>query len=178
MAKKLSYEMKEPAFLRRMRNAAAGQGQPERYIAPRNKKTAAEDGEDAPAYVLEDGQSISREDFQRMGGHRSEDEEEGNENEKTTANAPEKEGEGDEGGGKAILTPSEEKETPVAGVSTSLVAEAGGRKKRKAAKIIGADEEDDDEKSSTAKEKPREASGKGKPPKGKRRVKLSFGDDE
>ncbi|KAF8249654.1 hypothetical protein K440DRAFT_204329 [Wilcoxina mikolae CBS 423.85] len=179
MAKKLSYEMKEPAFLRRMRNAAAGQGQPERYIAPRNKKTAVEDGEDAPAYVLEDGQSISREEFERMGGHRSEDEEEGKkEDEKTTANTPEKEGEGDEGGGKAILTPRGEKETPAAGVTTSLVAEAGGRKKRKAAKIVGGDEEDDDEKSSAAKEKPREASGKGKPPKGKRRVKLSFGDDE
>ena len=66
----------------------------------------------------------------------------------------------------------------MAGVTTSLVAEVGARKKRKAAKIVGGDEEDDDKKSATMNEKPREASGKGKPAKGKRRVKLSFGDDE
>jgi hypothetical protein len=171
-----SSEMQEPAFLHRMRNAATGQGQPERYIAPRNKKTAVEDGEDAPAYVLEDGQSISKEDFERMGGHRSEDEDEKTE-EKTSAKASGKEVKGEKGE-KAPPMPSGEKETPVAGVTTSLVAEVGARKKRKAAKIVGGDEEDDDKKSATVNEKPREASGKGKPAKGKRRVKLSFGDDE
>ncbi|KAI5812614.1 hypothetical protein BZA77DRAFT_136825 [Pyronema omphalodes] len=170
-AKKLSYEMEEPAFLRRMRAAASGQGQPERYIAPRNRKVAVEDGEDAPAYVMEDGSSITREEFQKLGGKGDDDEEDA---EKKAEDK--KEGEAVEEGIKKDGE-GEKVEDKVEGEETKItVVEAGIKKKRKAAKIVGADDESEDEKTKKLENAPaKDAKGKPKP---KRRVKLSFGEDE
>jgi hypothetical protein len=163
--------MEEPAFLRRMRAAASGQGQPERYIAPRNRKVAVEDGEDAPAYVMEDGSSISREEFQKLGGKGDDDEEEGEKKDEDK-----KEGEAIEGEvkkdeeGKKVEEKVEDEDTKI------TVVEAGMKKKRKAAKIVGADDESEDEKTKKLEKAPaKDAKGK---PKLKRRVKLSFGEDE
>jgi hypothetical protein len=154
-SKKLTYTMEEPAFLARLRSAAAGAGRQERHIAPRNRKAVREDDEeDAPAYVLEEtGEALSREEFILLGGRGGEKEEEKEEGEEKVG---EKDGEGEK-------------------VAAQVVAEAGMKRKRKAAKIIGADEEEEKEKEKEDKKPPSPAK---KKVKAKRKVKLSFGDDE
>ncbi|RPA98166.1 hypothetical protein L873DRAFT_1844388 [Choiromyces venosus 120613-1] len=164
-SKNLTYEMEEPAFLRRLRQQHSGGGGPDRYIVPRNKKRATDEDDDAPTYVLdeESGETLSRKEFEAM-----------NNGEVLEG----KEGEEEEGG---IKIP-EEKEPATKKLN---VTEVGGKgKKRKVAKIIGdgdgeedAAEKDDNnkgqEKEGTEKKKKGKAGGKVK-----KTVKLSFGDDE
>lgn len=159
--------MKEPAFLQRMRRAAAGCGQPDRYIAPRNRKTAVEDGEDAPAYVMEDGQAISQEEFERMGGVESDDEEGGEKVAEKGEDGEVKTAEVEDSNKKALVEEEEEEERQE-DLPAVKIAEVGGLKKRKAARIVGGEADEDEVKPPGPK----------KPVKGKRRVKLTFGDDE
>lgn len=165
---KLEYEMEEPLFLRQMRAAATGRDSgPDRYIAPRNRKTHVDDDEDAPAYVMEDGAEISIEEFKKLGGN-GEEEEEGGEK---------KDGGEGEGDGEAVTVTvkdgGEAKKVEVGVVkTTSNVADVGVTKKRKAARIVGQEEEGEE----GVKDKPREKKGKGKAKK--KVVKLSFGDEE
>jgi len=157
-AKKLSYEMKEPAFLARLRANAAGTAhQPERYIAPRNRKIAVEDGDDTPQYVLEDGSVIGKEEFARL--ERGEEsawkgKEEGDEDTEGRATS------GMEKGGEEVP-------------AVSSVTDVGGKRKRKAVKIVGGDGED----GGSAKDKPREGGKIKATGKRKQRVKLSFEDE-
>ncbi|KAL7271206.1 hypothetical protein RUND412_006059 [Rhizina undulata] len=179
MSKKLSYEMKEPAFLRRMRQQQGGSGAQERYIAPRNKKAPVDNDEDAPAYVLEghETETISRAEFEAMAAGRD-------------LKAEEQEGSGSEGaeGAKkdddadAEKAPDAEVEDAEAidskRTTRENVTEVGTQsKKRKVAKIIAGDDEDSAEQGKASEP----TKGKGKQQVGgkqKRRVKLSFGDDE
>ena len=147
--------MKEPAFLARLRaSAASTERQPDRYIAPRNRKTAVEDGDDTPQYVLEDGSVIGKEEFARL----ERGEERGS-----------KEKEEEEGDSAGSMKKGGEEEVP----AVSSVTDVGGKRKRKAAKIVGGDGEDDD----PAKDKPREEGKKNATGKRKQRVKLSFEDE-
>lgn len=154
--------MEEPAFLRRLRQQHAGGGGPDRYIAPRNRKTAVDDDEDAPAYVLEgtENKTISREEFKAMTSGNGKMEVE--ENIESDSLKSEEEA---EGGGKAEV----EEEHP-GGVKRTNVTDIGVRgKRRKAVKVGGDDETREEEGKAT-----------GKRPGGKPRknaVKLSFDDD-
>lgn len=150
--------MKEPLFLRHLRNSAASGGSgswADRFIAVRTPQKAADD-DDAPAYLLEDGKSISNEEFMRMGG-------EGGltaEGEKQDGAAAGKDGTpaGGEGGGGAgavagVGGPAARngKDSKQAGgikkpgpmdrdsppPLKQALAELGYRKKRKAARVFG-----------------------------------------
>jgi hypothetical protein len=67
-AKDLAYEAGEPAFLRRLRGQIAGDVSV-RHDAPiaRNKRMKQDDEDDAPTYVLEDGnESLSKAEYEAM----------------------------------------------------------------------------------------------------------------
>ncbi|KAG0633781.1 hypothetical protein HOY80DRAFT_1026144 [Tuber brumale] len=162
--KSLTYEMEEPAFLRRLRQQHSGGGGPERYIAPRNKKRPTDEDDDAPTYVLDEGsgETLSRKEFEAM----------------NSGEIVERK-EGEEEGGIKIL----QQEKPAA--EKVNITEIGGKgRRRKVARIIGAGDEDEavekgenvgkrDGKEGAGKEKKGKAGGKAK-----KAVKLSFGDDE
>ncbi|TGZ84025.1 hypothetical protein EX30DRAFT_346722 [Ascodesmis nigricans] len=164
-AKKLQYDMEEPAFLQRMRAAAAGAGRQERYIAPRNRKTRVDDEEDEPQYVLEDGTQVTKAQLDAM--EKGEDGDSANVKETGGDNG--KEGTKETGNGAAAKDTS--------------VVEAGVKKKRKAIKVVGGDAEEDEEKPALKKGKPESndnEAGKKKKTTGKpkRKVKLSFDPEE
>ncbi|PWW79449.1 hypothetical protein C7212DRAFT_341732 [Tuber magnatum] len=160
----LTYEMEEPAFLRRLRQQHSGGSGPERYIAPRNKKRPTDEDDDAPTYVLDEGsgETLSRQEFEAM-------------------NNGEVVG-GKEGGEKGIKIPREKE--PAA--EKENITEIGGKgRRRKVAKVVGDGDDDDtvvrkDEngdkrngKEETEKKKKGRAGGKAK-----KAVKLSFDHDE
>lgn len=158
--------MKEPTFLRRLRQQHAGNGGPERYIAPRNKKAPTSDDEDAPTYVLDDrtNETISRKEFEAMARGDPKGEEGGDTAEAKVGETPG--GEGQVAGKLNVKKRTKENLTDVGGE---------GGKKRKAVRIVGAGDDDDDGKDSSGtsgKKKGRLGS------KAKRPVTLSFGDDE
>lgn len=161
-------EMEEPAFLRRLRRQHAGNGGPDRYVAPRNRKTAVDEDEDAPAYVLEgaENETISREEFKAMASGKGEVEN-GEKGETNTGKAGEK----IEGDGEAETAPSGKDD--LERTRKENVTDIGVKgKKRKAAKIGGDDEAE--EKGEEIRDK------KGKPKAGKKSkkpVKLSFDED-
>lgn len=160
--------MEEPAFLRRLRQQHAGGGGPDRYIAPRNKKTAVDDEEDAPAYVME-GSEVSREEFDAL----------------TSRKGAQAEGEEGAAAGEESVVPVGEESKEVVGkvkgeeeagrVLKENVTEIGVKgKKRKATKIGGDDDEPaEKEKKEEVKDKKGKATKAGSKPK-KRAVKLSF----
>lgn len=155
-------EMEEPAFLRRLRQQHAGGGGPDRYIAPRNRKTAVDDDDDAPAYVLEgtENKTISREEFKAMTSGNGEVEVEENIEPDSL-----KFGEEAEGGGKAEVG-----EKHPGRVKRTNVTDIGVKGKRRKAAKVGGDGDTREEEGKAA----------GKRPGGKSRknvVKLSFEDD-
>jgi hypothetical protein len=156
--------MKEPAFLARLRaNVAGTAGQPERYIAPRNRKVAVEDGDDAPQYVLDDGSVIGKEEFARL--------ERGDES--ALKEKEEMDRDGDGGGDMDGEATSGMKKGGEEMPAVSSVTDVGGKRKRKAAKIVGGDGEED----GSVKDKPREGGKTKATGKRKQRVKLSFEDE-
>lgn len=155
--------MEEPAFLRRMRAAAAGAGRQERYIAPRNRKTRVDDEEDEPQYVLEDGSIVTKAELDKM----------------EKGDGPD-DGEGETAEATASTTKNGTEMVKVESTSSQVV-EAGARKKRKAIKVVGADADEEGDQPIIKKGKsdekaadPKKKAGK----KAKKEVKLSFGDDE
>ncbi|KAI5836830.1 hypothetical protein DFP73DRAFT_343418 [Morchella snyderi] len=168
-SKNLQYEMEEPAFLRRLRQQHAGGGGPDRYIAPRNKKTAVDDEEDAPAYVME-GSEVSREEFDALTDRKGKQEKE----------------EGTAAAGEESLVPAGEESTEAVGkakgeeeagrVLKENVTEIGVKGKKRKATKIGSDGEDEPvekEEKGEVKGKKGKATKAGSKPK-KRAVKLSF----
>ncbi|KAG0123617.1 hypothetical protein HOY82DRAFT_618971 [Tuber indicum] len=161
----LTYEMEEPAFLRRLRQQhSGGGGGPERYIAPRNKKRPTDEDDDAPTYVLDEGsgETLSRKEFEAMNSGELVERREGEE----------------EGG---IEIPQQKK--PAA--EKVNITEIGGKgRRRKVARIIGDGDEDKivEKGGDIDKRNGKEGAGKGKKGKpggkAKKAVKLSFGDDE
>ncbi|RPA80731.1 hypothetical protein BJ508DRAFT_125092 [Ascobolus immersus RN42] len=175
-AKQLSYDMEEPAFLRRLRANPNYSSDQNRVIAPRNKKQKLDDDEDAPTYVLEDGASVTHTDFKAL-------------QEAAEKEAKEKE----EAEGK-----EEEKKDDEVPKNLPKEKEAGiGGRKRKGGIVVGRDEDDEEieEKVGEARKKAEALLGerskvqkgeekekvkpklKAKGKKKKDAVKLSFGDD-
>lgn len=62
----MTLDMEQPAFLRRLKAETAGQPTENRYIATRNKKTAVDELEDEPSYVMEDGQQLTAAEFKKL----------------------------------------------------------------------------------------------------------------
>jgi hypothetical protein len=140
----------QPAFLRRLRGELAGDGSG-RHDRPNpiNKKLKTDDEEDAPTYVMENtNQSLSKAEYEAM-----------------VAGKDPKEDEGGEKANDAVASANKK----------DNIAEVGkASKKRKVAKVIG-EEKDEDPKGEVGSEKVAE---KKVIKKAKKKVKLSFGDDE
>lgn len=159
--------MEEPAFLRRLRQGQSGMEQQQRYIAPRNKKSSTGDDEDAPTYVLEGGnETISVEEFKAM-------------NSGDLDNDKEDEEKPDPPTTETGILPNEDtvSRTAQSGDTKEQLLEVGSKtNKRKAVKIVGAG--GDDDKRSQEDDKIESKKRTGRKPKGKQKVKLSFGEDE
>ena len=176
--KALQYEASEPAFLRRIREQQGGQdGRHERQIA-RPKKAKANDEDDAPAYVMEDGsETLSKDDYARLLAKEGQDDEDGagrmdrpateDDNVESIGISGKLEGAEPKASG---AIPSDGKDS--SSTQPQRIAEASvGSKKRKLAKAIGSDEQDDDAQQSTGTSLKKRPKKKGKP------IKLSFDDD-
>ncbi|KAF2503054.1 hypothetical protein BU16DRAFT_28022 [Lophium mytilinum] len=158
--KGLTFEANEPAFLRRLRGEASSGRDPARHERPvaRPKRAKGEDEDDAPTYVLEDGnESLSKAEYEALIAGKDADQELGVEGaasgKKGDADDAEKE--------EASKQPSKHQSIEVGAVS----------KKRKAVKVVQTSDGEDD-----ADAKPKKAVKK--PKKKAKAVKLSFGDDE
>ncbi|KLJ11591.1 hypothetical protein EMPG_13227 [Blastomyces silverae] len=163
-AKNLSYDKNQPAFLRKLRSEYGdGSGFRNDRPSPRPTKKKDADDDDAPTYVDEaSNQIISKEEYDALVRGDSDDKigkssgNNGNEDEKTgSANDT---GDGGEQG---------EPQGPKAKQKQHF-AEIGGAKKRKQVKVIGEDATED------ATRKPPTS----RKPKLKKKIKLSFDDDE
>ncbi|KAF2462105.1 hypothetical protein BDY21DRAFT_277391 [Lineolata rhizophorae] len=154
-AKNLSYEAKEPAFLRRLRGEVAadpGTESRDRPSVARPKRLKNDDDDDEPTYVVEGSHdTLSKAEYDALVSGKSPDGEDG----ETKAGAPESSSK------DAKEDPSRKKQH---------VAEVGQhQKKRKAAKVVGDAAEDTQD---APRSRPK------KPKKKTKAVKLSFGDDE
>lgn len=157
-AKGLTYESKEPAFLRRLRGEVAGSGDVDRHerpiARPRLKKDNDED--DGPTYVVEEsGDTLSKADYEAMVAGKGKD----------------------EGGTDDASEGPTTEEPPISGDQQpkQQVAEIGNpQKKRKVGKVVGeaenakSEEKDEDQ---GPKKIVKRAKKKAKA------VKLSFDDD-
>ncbi|OJD28480.1 hypothetical protein ACJ73_00111 [Blastomyces percursus] len=163
-AKNLSYEKNEPAFLRKLRSQYGdGSGVRNDRPSPHPTKKKDTDDDDAPTYVDEtSNEIISKEEYDALMRGDSDNKigkssgNNGNENEKTRSTNDT--GDGDEQG--ELQGPKAKQKQHFAGI--------GGAKKRKQAKVIGEDSTED------ATRKPPAS----RNPKLKKKIKLSFDDDE
>ncbi|OJD15048.1 hypothetical protein AJ78_04671 [Emergomyces pasteurianus Ep9510] len=161
-AKNLSYDKREPAFLRKLRSEY-GDGSGFRNDRPNPRPTKMKDGDDddAPTYVDEESNEvISKAEYDALvRGDRDNKTEEnskniGDENEQTKS--------GHEGDGDVQGKPQGGKAKP-----KQHFAEIGGAKKRKQAKVIGEDATGEEVRKPSA---PRKT-------KLKKKIKLSFDDE-
>ncbi|KAK2780774.1 hypothetical protein FQN53_000994 [Emmonsiellopsis sp. PD_33] len=166
-AKNLSYDKNEPAFLRRLRGQYGdGSGFRNDRPNPRPTKKRDADDDDAPTYVDEESNEvISKEEYEALVKGDSEDkvaEDAGNNNEDGSNET------------KALDTTTSAGEESKAATETpgpkakQQVAEIGGAKKRKQGKVIGDDATEPDAKKPQTSRKP----------KLKKKIKLSFDDEE
>lgn len=161
-------EMEEPAFLRRMRQGQSGDVQ-ERYIAPRNKKQAVDDDEDAPVYVLEgQNEAISAKEFRELDSDKAKDPKD-DENSESKQKAT-------DGTEDSQTEKSAEDVLRKAPATSEKILEVGTKvNKRKAGRVVGVDEEDDNTKKDNNEPEKKQRLNK---QKAKRKVKLSFGEEE
>lgn len=172
--KNLHYDTTLPPFLARLQSQNTNQDGRQDYHAARPKKPRDEeaDREDEPVYfdeasgeTLTKGEWEEREKFEGGG------------------NVPEEEAEGKESGSGAGKEEGGEKKERG---EMEKVAAIGRAPKRKAGKIIGGDEEEagpakkavTEKKLASANSEGKKAEKEGKAAKKKKKVKLSFGDDE
>ncbi|KAK0638173.1 hypothetical protein DIS24_g10082 [Lasiodiplodia hormozganensis] len=167
-AKNLSYDRKEPAFLRRMKGDLSAGRDTDRHERPiaRPKRAKRDDEEDdGPTYVIEESNdTLTKAEYEALVNG-------GTETANDTSDVA-KEKDGDE----AVVEQAKPKQ--------QVASVGGASKKRKAVKIgSDADEEEGDEARATEKsgktEDPHKKDIKPKKPKKKTKaVKLSFGDEE
>ena len=187
-SKGLEYEASEPAFLRKLREQhGGGDGRHERPVPrPRKARTAADEDDDAPAYVMEDSNdSLSKEDYTKLLASEgkpisgvSAD----------TAQVDDNEGDNDESigisGRLAGSAPTasgaiveDRNNVSQTEPRAQRIAEAGrSSKKRKVAKAVGSDEADDKVKQNGATECAQSIPNK-KAKKKAKPIKLAFNDD-
>ncbi|OCK82562.1 hypothetical protein K432DRAFT_324002 [Lepidopterella palustris CBS 459.81] len=160
-ARNLSYDAKEPAFLRRLRGEASGldSDRHERHI-PRPKKAKQDDGDDDPTYVLEESnQTLSKAEYEALLAGKDLDDQDTDANTKEGESGPAKPSEDNS---------SKPREGPQA--KQRLTEVGKGVNKRKAAKIVG--EESNDGEALPQDRKPTK-----KPKKRAKAIKLSFDED-
>lgn len=151
----LCTELEEPTFLRRLRQGQAGVDHQQRYIAPRNRKRPIDDEEDAPTYVLEEGnETISTAEFKALSVP-----DKGKEEMEALATEPANDG---------VVTSVEHSRH-----TSENILEAGSKSnKRKFIKTISAEGEDVAGEAIDRKKR------MGAKLKSKQKVKLSFHEDE
>lgn len=163
-AKNLSYDAKEPAFLRRLKGEVSGTDS-DRHDRPfaRPKREKQEDEDDGPTYVLEDSNmALSKSEYEALLAGKTLNEE----RRIQSADADEK-----EGLSTTIAQPADNPSNRKGDLSAKQrLTEIGkGLKKRKAVKVIG---EDNDVDVKVGNSKP-----VGKPKKKAKTIKLSFDED-
>ncbi|PGH03245.1 hypothetical protein AJ79_07440 [Helicocarpus griseus UAMH5409] len=168
-AKNLSYEKKEPAFLRKLRGEYGNGGgfRNDRPNPRPTKKRDADDDDDAPTYVDEaSNEVISKEEYEALVKGDDDDKvaEDLKENEQGDNNGQANTAARDETEGRAKVASESAKSK-----QKQQVAEIGGAKKRKQGKVIGEDAaaEEEVKKPQTSRK-----------PKLKKKIKLSFDDEE
>ncbi|KAG5300748.1 hypothetical protein I7I48_00542 [Histoplasma ohiense] len=162
-AKHLSYEKNEPTFLRKLRSEYGdGSGFRNGRPNPRPTKKKDADDDDAPTYVDEESNEvISKEEYDalvRGDGDTKVAEDSGtigNEDEETKSNY-----DGNGGAQGELQSPQAKQKQHFAGI--------GGAKKRKQAKVIGEDATEEASRNAQTSRKP----------KAKKKIKLSFDDDD
>lgn len=173
--KNLSYDSTLPPFLQRMQAANGhNDGRHERAIArPKRARTQADEDDDAPTYVDEGNDVVSREDYEalvRLDGSQ--------ENDKDTEGKPKLHEAGEDSEG---AVPKDEEGTRAREKET--IAAIGVSKKRKAGKVVGknndqADNEPDIATKSPALVRKQVGDAKASNKKKAKKIKLSFNDDE
>ncbi|KAL1639866.1 hypothetical protein SLS58_007452 [Diplodia intermedia] len=169
--KNLSYDHKEPAFLRRMKGDLTAGRDTDRHERPvaRPKRLKRDDEEDdGPTYVVEESNdTLTKAEYEALVTGTTEG--------SPAANAASDTAEGKDGD-ETTVEKAKPKQQQVASVG-------GASKKRKAVKIGGDADEERDEGGAAEKsgkvEEPQKKDIKAKKPKKKAKpVKLSFGDEE
>jgi hypothetical protein len=161
-AKGLHFEAKEPAFLRRLRNETTSgrdADRHERQIARPKRTKGADDDDDGPTYVLEEGnKSLTKAEYEALIAGKDADDEVG-----ADGLLSEKKEDAHHAEEEAGKQHSKQQLTEVGAVS----------KKRKAVKIVQASDEE-----GGADPKPKEEVKKLRKKKKAKAIKLSFGDDD
>lgn len=169
-SKDLSFNKQEPAFLRRIRESNSGHNdRHERPVArPQRPRDPNADEEDAPIYVDEGGDTLSKAEYDAM----VKQTEDGTNDATTAATKP------DETVGGSVVGELQGTEPLASGAirgGKAVLVDAGVSKKRKVAKIVGGEDEGVKEgEGEVERRKPvvKKVKKKGKP------IKLSFDDDE
>lgn len=177
-SKDLSFNKQEPAFLRRIREANSGQGdRHERPVArPQRLRDPDADEEDAPTYVDEGGDNLSKAEYDALVKQNES-------GESDAAEALAKAVKPDSTVGGVVTGDLEGDEHKVSGGigedekkgKAKTIDVGGPSKKRKVAKVVGGEDDLDDTKES--KDEPKKGLMK-KVKKKAKAIKLSFGDDD
>ncbi|KAI9750279.1 MAG: hypothetical protein M1815_001886 [Lichina confinis] len=176
-AKNLTYEKKEPTFLRRLRQQS-GRGDPARQEHPLGRQQwpkrlqigGDDDDEDGPTYVDEDtNEVVSRDEYRARLDDESGTVKPAAHDTTTGATGLDVKGEGPE----KAEAPQDEVEEVV-----EKIADIGNRQKKRAAKVIASDA--DDAGKPTGPDEPQHAASKksGNRSRKKRRIQLSFDDED
>jgi len=131
-SKNLHYEKQEPAFLRRLRGEHGSDRQNVQFARPNKSRLKTGDEDDAPTMVDEEGENVSKEEYERM--MKEKEKEEVGKEDKVGEDA----GVGQKKGSEEVR---EDDEGKLRGEKKQIVVEAGaGTKKRKAVKVVGEEE--------------------------------------
>ncbi|KAF2838300.1 hypothetical protein M501DRAFT_993144 [Patellaria atrata CBS 101060] len=171
----LTFNSSLPPFLQRLHqlsssNSSSPSNSAPNPLRPRRPKTAAEEDEDAPTYLTENGETVSREAFEGMVAGKPEGE---------------KGGVGKVGEGEGIeRKDAVEVEVEVGTKRKAAPAEIGGSRKRKVGKVVGVGSDGEGAEDGREVGK-KDGEGRGEDKKVKKKVKkgrskvvLSFGDGE
>lgn len=176
-SKDLSFNKQEPAFLRRIREANSGHGdRHERPIArPQRLRDPAQDEEDAPTYVDEEGGTLSKAEYDALVA--SDRNDQYGEDATGINTKPEETVGGNVEGELKGTEPKASGAIREEARKATMVDVGGPSKKRKVAKVIGGESEGAEAGAGEGgagkgKTGAKKAKKKGKP------IKLSFGDDE
>jgi hypothetical protein len=139
-SKDLSYESSLPPFLQRLHAQKAGLGDQDRHERPiaRPKRVKAHEDEDEPTVVDESGETVSKEDFEKMTSAAGQD----------GQAEPLKEGGNVKGtlkGGDEALVSGALPDASTSHKTDQKVTDGTTTKKRKVAKVVGDDDGKDDE---------------------------------
>ncbi|KAI9853679.1 MAG: hypothetical protein M1824_001015 [Vezdaea acicularis] len=183
-AKNLSYELKEPSFLRKLKSQYGGQDGQRHERPTARPKRAREDEDDAPTYVDEESRdTISKEDYEAMIGVTvPKEDSKATSAKRENRNIVAREGDNgiEEGSGDLDFHLNKaEKPNPDSAVLvkketsglSEAIADVGARKKKKAIRVIGESEVDTARKIELIRRRD-------EPKKRGKKVKLSFDDQE